>query len=201
VATVPVSQRTLLVQIAHEFRHVREEHRRMHAGGRGRRRDQLRLDELEGRFERIVAEWIDDEALRERWRLYLHSGGEAPAEPAADIHPLVYRGASDAGSIVELRTAGESELEVWIDGVLAERTSARAELRGTGPPAQLDVGGVRSRETFGAPTDALHALNDFVSNGGRPPWEHASALVSDGLVDDHFALTPRGHRALHSRGR
>jgi hypothetical protein len=201
MATVPASQRTLLVQIAHTFRHVREEHRRMHAGGRGRRRDQLRLDELERRFERIVGEWIDDEALRERWRLFLHSGGEAPTEPAADIHPLVYRGASDAGSTVELRIVTENDLEVWIDEALVERTSARVELSGTGPPAQLDVGGLRSRETFAAPTDALQALSDFVSDGGQPPWEHASELVSDGLVDDHFALTPRGHRALHGRGR
>jgi len=28
-----------------------------------------------------------------------------------------------------------------------------------------------------------------------PPWEYASELLDDGLIDVHFDLTPRGKRA------
>jgi hypothetical protein len=47
--------------------------------------------------------------------------------------------------------------------------------------------------------EALEALADFLDEGGSPPWEYASELLADGLVDVHLALTPRGHRALASR--
>ena len=44
--------------------------------------------------------------------------------------------------------------------------------------------------------ECLLALGEFLARGESPPWEYASELLADGLIDVHFALTPRGHRAL-----
>jgi len=49
---------------------------------------------------------------------------------------------------------------------------------------------------FDAAPSALRALRDFRASGGDPPWQHTSALLSDGLIDPDFALTARGRRAL-----
>lgn len=54
-------------------------------------------------------------------------------------------------------------------------------------------------ETFEVSTEALDALADFSERGGNPPWEHASELLADGLIDVHFALPARGRRALAGR--
>ena len=37
---------------------------------------------------------------------------------------------------------------------------------------------------------------DFLDDGKSPPWDHASELLADGLIDTHLAVTPRGRRAL-----
>ena len=63
-------------------------------------------------------------------------------------------------------------------------------------PSTLHVDGFEFRETFSASPDALQALDAFLADGGSPPWEHATELLADGLIDTHFDLTPRGRRAL-----
>jgi hypothetical protein len=50
-----------------------------------------------------------------------------------------------------------------------------------------------------ASADALEALATFLAKGESPPWEYVEELLSDGLIDTHAALTPRGRRALASR--
>jgi hypothetical protein len=54
-------------------------------------------------------------------------------------------------------------------------------------------------EIFAASDEAVRALADFLERGESPPWEYASELLEDGLIDAHFDLTPRGHRALARR--
>jgi hypothetical protein len=47
--------------------------------------------------------------------------------------------------------------------------------------------------------EALTALEEYRGAGGEPPWQYASALLADGLIDVHFELTPRGRRVLAQR--
>jgi hypothetical protein len=35
----------------------------------------------------------------------------------------------------------------------------------------------------------------LLAGGASAPWEDATELVADGLIDTHFDLTPRGRRA------
>jgi hypothetical protein len=56
--------------------------------------------------------------------------------------------------------------------------------------------GAEFREQFHVPSAALRALRVFRASGGDPPWEYASSLLSDGLIDTNFGLTARGRRAL-----
>jgi hypothetical protein len=62
--------------------------------------------------------------------------------------------------------------------------------------AVFRLDGTEFREVSDANRSALGALRNFSASGGDPPWEHASALLTDGLVDINFALTARGRRAL-----
>ena len=73
--------------------------------------------------------------------------------------------------------------------------------RGTepsGPPA-ISHDQTEFREQFDGGPGALRALRRFRASDGDPPWEHASALLSDGLIDVDFGLTARGRRALAQR--
>src|SRR5918999_1325281 len=121
--------------------------------------------------------------------------GRAPREPRA-IRPLVYQGRSKvSGSIVEVRRKGD-ELLVEVDGTLLERVAAEKDLAEPTPALRFRVNGTEFEETFNASPEALRSLADFLGQGGSPPWEHASELLADGLIDVHFDLTPRGRRAL-----
>jgi hypothetical protein len=45
--------------------------------------------------------------------------------------------------------------------------------------------------------EELDALADFLGSiDASPPWTHASELLTDGLIEVHFDLPPRGRRAL-----
>lgn len=52
---------------------------------------------------------------------------------------------------------------------------------------------------FTASADPRNVLADFLESDEPPPWDFASELLADGLIDVHFALSPRGRRALASR--
>jgi hypothetical protein len=110
----------------------------------------------------------------------------------------VFRGVGDiTGSILEVRGSGD-EYRVFVDGALSERVVADRDFTATGPPLTWCYGDVDYRDTFDVSEDARDALATFVDAGapGSPPWDVATELFADGLIDIHWALTPRGRRAL-----
>ena len=116
------------------------------------------------------------------------------------VRPLLVYGVTDAGSVVEVRGTKGEELEVRVDGALTERVVAVKDLSSVTPPLTFRVDGIEAHETFTASAEALDALADFLDDDGRPPpWDHASELLADGLIDTLFGVTPHGRRALASR--
>jgi hypothetical protein len=148
------------------------------------------------RFDRLLEEWVPDEDLQEQWWAYLRNHAPEPDGPPA-IEPLAFEGRTDAGSIVEVRGSG-AEFQVWVDGTLQERIAAQKDLSVGKPVLRFRWDGKELEETFSASEDALGALADYCDHPepGSPPWDYASELLADGLVDVHFDLTPRGRRAL-----
>jgi hypothetical protein len=147
------------------------------------------------RFEELLAEWVPDEELRDAWRAYMQHRATEPAEPEP-IHPLVFRGVSEAGSEVEIRWRGGDELAVEIDGSLTQRIAAGKDFSTTSPSFRFHLDGREFAEIFAAPPEAIGALDGFAAGRASPPWEYATELLADGLIDIHFAQTPRGRRAL-----
>jgi hypothetical protein len=188
-------RREELDSLTHYYHHLRNEHERADPESSTRRRLEDRLLEVRERFERLLEEWVPDPELREAWREYLRNRRPEPSEPPA-IRPLVFQGRSEvAGSTVEVRRKGD-EFQVEVDGALLERVAAQKDLSVTTPALRFRLNGTEFEETFDASPEALRALADIVDQGGSPPWEHASELLADGLIDVHFDLTPRGRRAL-----
>jgi len=189
--------REQLEALARNYHHVESEHERAHPDGSVRHHLEQRLQDQRERFEHLLAACVPDEQGRRAWRAYLHHRGAAPpGPPAAD--PLLFRGRSEAGSVVEIRKDRSSELAVAVDGRLVERLPVEHVPIAEGP-AVFRLDGTDFQESFAAPDRAVRALRQFLSAGGRPPWDHASELLSDGLIDVNFGLTERGRRALHMR--
>ena len=163
-----------------------------------RRRIEPRLLSVREQFERLVEEWVPDDDLQQAWREHLRNRAPAPSEPPS-IRPLAFRGISDAGSVAEVLGKPDEELAVVIDGSLAERIVAAKDLASKHPFLGLRLDDIEFLETFTASDDALEAVEDFLAEGESPPWEYAPELLADGLIDTHFALTPRGRRALARR--
>jgi hypothetical protein len=86
-----------------------------------------------------------------------------------------------------------------VDDQLVERLWPGHTPLASGRPAVFRLDGVEFHETFDAKPNALLALRSFRASGGRPPWDHASELLADGLIDVNFGLTERGRRALAAR--
>jgi hypothetical protein len=187
-------RRELLEALARQYHHLQNEHKRFPEGSTMRRRIGKRLLDVRERFDRVLDEWVADDDLRECWRRHLHYQVAMPEGPSA-IRPLVFRGVSEAGSVVEIRGRSGDDLDVVVDGSLVERIAAAKDL-GREVPSTFQVDGFELRETFTASADALQALDAFLAGAGSPPWEHAAELLADGLIDTHFDLTPRGRRAL-----
>jgi hypothetical protein len=160
-----------------------------------RRHLKLRLQRDRARFEHLLTEYVSDEDTRRAWRDFLHHrGGEPPGPPA--LSPVLFRGRSEAGSVIEIRRDAAGELAIELDGRLAERRDTRQAPVGGKRPAVFRLDRADFREHFQVAPAALEALREFRASGGEPPWEHASSLLSDGLVDVDFGLTARGRRAL-----
>jgi hypothetical protein len=142
----------------------------------------------------VLDEWVQDEELKEEWREYLHNRVPEPDGPPG-IEPLAFQGRTYAGSTVELRGSND-EFGVWVDGTLQERIGAEKDLSVGKPVLHFRWDGKELEETFTASQEALRALDVYLdSDGAAPPWEYASELLADGVIDRHFALTPRGRRA------
>jgi hypothetical protein len=116
-----------------------------------------------------------------------------------EMHLVVFRGVSEAGSIVEIRGQRGEDLEVRVDGAVSERIAGEKDFASTTPPLSFRLNSIEAHETFTASAEALEALADHVDDGKRAPLDYAAELLADGLIDVHFALTPRGRRALASR--
>jgi hypothetical protein len=179
-----------------EYHHLRSEHERAGGGGSVRRHQRARLDRLEEHFDRLLHETVADGRARAAWRRRLHEGLPAPAEPRPE-RPLVFKGRSPEGSVVELRERPDGDRDVLVDGARVERLAPAREHEES---ATFRLDDREFREIFEAPPDAIAAARAYVSApAGEPPWEHAAALAADGLIDATFALTPRGRRALGAR--
>jgi hypothetical protein len=176
--------------IVETYRHVQAEYRLAGPEGTVRRHLRDRLEQLEDEFERLLEQFVPDQAERDAWRASLHHGWPSP--PARAWPPeLLFRGRAETGSVVEIHRSTDDEAEVLIDGRLAERLTGDID----GDVLMLDD--IAYTETFAASPAALRALRAWVDDPtGPPPSEHASELLEDGLIDRHFGLTPRGRRAL-----
>jgi hypothetical protein len=193
VASLPLHEE--LDALARHYHHLQVEHQNAQPESSARRRLQDKLLHVRERLDRVLEEWVPEEELRQAWRAYLEHHGPEPDGPAA-IQPVVFRGTSEVtGSIVEIR-GSRDELRVEVDGVLIERVTAEKDFSATEPVVRYRVNENEYDEIFAASDEALQALAEFLERGESPPWEHASELLEDGLIDVHFALTPRGHRAL-----
>jgi hypothetical protein len=85
---------------------------------------------------------------------------------------------------------------VSVDGSLVERVVGDKDFEVDVPSARFRLNGNVFLETFNASPAALEALRRFAESAGMPPWDYASELLADGLIDVHFDLTPGGRRAL-----
>lgn len=196
IETLPLREE--LDGLARHYHHLQAEHQNAQPESSPRRRLEDKLLRVRERFERVLEEWVPQEDLREAWRTYLDHHGPEPDGPAA-IEPVVFCGRSEVtGSVAEIRGRGD-DLLVEIDGALVERIVADKDFAATEPVVSFRLNGNDYRETFAVSDEALQALAGFLDQGDPPPWEHASELLADGLVDVHFALTPRGRRALANR--
>jgi hypothetical protein len=194
----PLPRREELEALVRYYHHLQNEHKRAPLESGMRRRIEERLLEVRQRFDRVLAEWVPEEDLRRAWWEHLHNRAPAPPGPAS-IRPLVFRGVSEAGSVVEVRGKKGEELEVRVDGALIERIAGEKDFSSETPDLRFRLDGNEAHETFSASPEAVAALADFLDDGKAPPWDYAAELLADGLIDVHFALTPRGRRALASR--
>jgi hypothetical protein len=183
-----------LEALARSYHHLHNELERAHPGSSVRRELEDRVLDVRERLDRVLEEWVADPGLRDAWRAHLHNRAPKPDEPTA-IRPLVFQGRSDdSGSVVEVRRG--DGLEVSVDGSLVERVVADKDFEVDVPPARFRLNGTVFVETFNASPSALQALREFTESTTTPPWDYASELLADGLIDVHFDLTPRGRRAL-----
>jgi hypothetical protein len=193
IETLPLREE--LEALSRHYHHLQVEHQNASPGSSVRRHLEDKLLRVRERFDRVLEEWLPEEELREAWRAYLDHHGPEPEGPPA-IEPVVFRGRSEVtGSIVEIRGSGD-ELRVEVDGTLVERVAAEEDFASRKPVVTFRLNNQEFEEIFEASDEALQALAEFLDRGESPPWEHASELLANGLIDVHFALTPRGHRAL-----
>jgi hypothetical protein len=184
-----------LAGLVHHYQHLHNELETKSPESSPRRELEHKLLHVRERFDCLLDEWIPDEEAREQWREYIHGRRPEPDEPQG-IDPLVFQGLTDAGSIVKIRGQAD-EYEVWVDGSLQDRIAAHKDLSVDTPSLHFRWAGKELVETFDVSDEALAALADYRNDpAASPPWEYASELLADGLIDVHFDLTPRGRRAV-----
>jgi hypothetical protein len=198
IAELP--RREELQALVRYYRHLQNEHQRAPVDSAPRRRSEDKLLDVRRRFDRVLDEWVPEEDDRRAWREHLHNRRPEPDGPEA-IRPLVFAGRSDTtGSMAELRGLPGEELEVRVDGSLIERVAGEQDFAVTVPPARFRLNDQEFVEIVNASPEALDALAAFRGiEYEPPPWSYAAELLGDGLIDTHFALTPRGRRALAGR--
>jgi hypothetical protein len=187
-----------LAALVHHYQHLHNDLVHEKPEGSTHRELEDKLLDVRERFDRLLDEWVPDEELREQWREYIHGRRPEPDEPAG-IEPLAFQGVDEAGSVVQVRGQAD-EYQVWVDGSLQDRIAARKDLSVDTPVLHFRWDRKEIAETFNASEDALNALAAYRGEqDASPPWEYASELLADGLIDVHFDLTPRGKRAIAAR--
>lgn len=191
---VPVGEE--LEALARHYHQLQVEHQNAHPESSVRRRLEDSLLEVRHRFDRSLDEWVPDEEVRGAWRAYLDHHAPRPDEPQV-IDPRVFLGRAEvSGTVIEVRRAHDVH-EIWADGVLTDRVDADKDFAVTEPGLRYRWNDNDYDEIFAASDEAIAALTDFLDvSDASPPWDHASELLADGLIDVHFDLTPRGGRAL-----
>lgn len=184
-----------LEQLAHEYRHVHEDHHRAPPRSRVRRDLEARLREVRDRFERLLAEAPVSDVDRRRWRDRLRRGVEAPSSPT-DVPSLLFRGRSDTGSELRLAAGRRGTIDAFVDGAAVAVLDDAQELTTTKPGLVFALDGLRFRETFGASPPSIADLRDALTTGRRPRPRHIRELIEEGLVDRTLGVTARGRRAL-----
>jgi hypothetical protein len=189
-----VPLREELEALAHAYHLLEAEIGRLDADDPEPRELDEELLRIHKRFERVLEESLRDDGLGDRWHAHLHLRAAVPPEPPP-ADPVVFRGESDAGSVVEVRRHGDA-LDVRVDGEPAEGLADPDELRTRRPGLTLRVGDTEFHETFEASAPAIHELAEYAETRRKPPWQHATELLEDGLVDPEWEITPRGRRAI-----
>jgi ribosome-associated translation inhibitor RaiA len=184
-----------LARTVHEYRHVREAHRRARPVGSARRKLEARLLRTRRRFERLIDEAPLGNRERRRWRNALRGSGSMPAVHAA-VRPVLYRGRSAAGSELLLLPMPDGTLEAVVDGASTEVLDCADELERTEPGLVFELEGTAFDETFVAPQSTLEELREAIAGGRAPLRENLRELIEDGLLDGTLGLTTRGRRAL-----
>jgi hypothetical protein len=198
VAPESLPVREELDALARHYHHLRNEHQRASPESAVRRQLDERMRGVRDRFERVLEEWVQESELREAWLDYLKNRTAEPDGPPA-ITPVAFKGVHAAsGSVAEVR-GRDDEAQLWVDGTLVERVVAKKDLTQEVSPAVFRADGMDFAEIFDASPEALAALDAYRRDGSEPPWQFASELLADGLIDVHFELTPRGRRALAQR--
>lgn len=193
-AQVPVGEE--LDALARHYHHLQVEHQSARPESSVRRRIEAKLLDVRERFDRVLEEWVPDEELRAEWRAYLDHHAPLPQEPGV-IDPRVFLGRSEiSATVIDVRRGPDAH-EIWADGVLTDRVDADKDFAVTTPGLRYRWNDDDYDEIFAASEEGLRLLAEFLgTSDGSPPWDHASELLADGLIDVHFDLAPRGHRAL-----
>lgn len=193
-ARVPVGEE--LNALARHYHHLQVEHQNARPESSVRRRIEAKLLGVRERFDRVLEEFVPDEELRTRWRAYLDHHAPLPDEPGV-IDPRVFFGRSEvSGTVIDVRRSHDAH-EIWADGVLTDRVDADKDFAVAEPRLRYRWNDDDFEEIFAASEEGMRLLADFLATSdASPPWDHASELLADGLIDVHFDLTPRGHRAL-----
>ena len=183
----------LLRRLGDEYRHVEQEHQRQPPRSATRRRLASKLHDIQEHFEHLLAAWVTEPGLRERWHEFLLGAASAPDEPHRPPPPL-FKGRTDAGAVVELRPL-PSGYALVTDGACTDHDAIpwhlEPDMRG-----RTQIGEHACEEVFDAGPEAVGALSEFLAGRAPPPWQWARELIEDGLIDTELALTPRGRRCL-----
>lgn len=180
-----------LEQLISEYHHIQNEHHHTGPGGAGRRHMSTRMADIEQRFEQLLTHRGVSESERAGWRRRLRHCAPAPAASAPAAPVLVFKGRAESGSVVEIRALPEGGYAVALDRAPFSRLRRWDDV----PSFQID--GRQFSEIFDTPPEALSALRAYCAHpSGPPPWQYASALTEDGLINRDFALSARGHRAM-----
>jgi protein required for attachment to host cells len=119
-----------------------------------------------------------------------------PPPPASPSSPPLFKGITESGTKVEVRPSSDGGTDIVVDGTVQRHETVPWHL----DPDMMEpfvIGPYRCREVFEAPEEAFEALDAFHGErGAEPPREWRQPLVDDGIINEHFALTPRGRRAL-----